>query len=169
MGADISDYEFRAAYEAGVAAVSERFGVICFTKDWSNPLMWAHYADKHRGVCLGFDIDDELLHEINYVSGKLLPIVNMDLDGGGLTERFVEEILFTKHEYWRYEDEVRVYVPLEKIDQSTGFYFTSFAKNMVLKEVIIGARSQLIPIKLSEGLAHVSDRVSVFKAKSNFR
>ena len=35
-------------------------GVICFGASWASPVMWAHYADKHFGVALGFDVADAL-------------------------------------------------------------------------------------------------------------
>src|ERR1700734_1370486 len=39
----------------------ETIGVICFGANWASPVMWAHYADKHAGVALGFDVPDALL------------------------------------------------------------------------------------------------------------
>ncbi len=30
-------------------------GICCFTKNATSNLMWSHYADSHRGVCLEFD------------------------------------------------------------------------------------------------------------------
>ncbi len=30
-------------------------GILAFTEDHNNPLMWAHYADQHRGVVVEFD------------------------------------------------------------------------------------------------------------------
>jgi hypothetical protein len=32
----------------------DRAGVACFSALPDDLLMWAHYADKHRGVCLKF-------------------------------------------------------------------------------------------------------------------
>ena len=32
--------------------------VACFTYDYSNSSMWAHYGDGHKGVCLVFEADD---------------------------------------------------------------------------------------------------------------
>ncbi len=32
-------------------------GVLCLTEDSGNTLMWAHYADCHRGVTIGFDAE----------------------------------------------------------------------------------------------------------------
>src|SRR5262245_8592898 len=28
-------------------------GVVCFSEDWLDPVLWGHYAEKHRGVALG--------------------------------------------------------------------------------------------------------------------
>lgn len=41
--------------------IKDRFQVTCFSgarqEGWNNEMMWAHYADKQRGVCLEFDTD----------------------------------------------------------------------------------------------------------------
>ncbi len=34
------------------------YGVACFSKSCNIPKMWAHYADRNRGVCLKFDLDE---------------------------------------------------------------------------------------------------------------
>ncbi|NKK82626.1 DUF2971 domain-containing protein [Rhizobium leguminosarum bv. viciae] len=34
------------------------FGLLCMSTTWQEPLLWSHYADKHKGMCLGFDVDD---------------------------------------------------------------------------------------------------------------
>ena len=36
---------------------SATIGALCFSTNWSNPLLGSHYAEKHNGICLGFDID----------------------------------------------------------------------------------------------------------------
>lgn len=33
-------------------------GIICFSEDGSSSTMWAHYADKHRGICLEFSLPE---------------------------------------------------------------------------------------------------------------
>jgi hypothetical protein len=44
------------------AAVNASQGLLCFGADWSSSVMWSHYADKHKGICLGFDVRRSLLH-----------------------------------------------------------------------------------------------------------
>ena len=31
-------------------------GVCCFSAVINNPLLWSHYADQHRGVCIGYSL-----------------------------------------------------------------------------------------------------------------
>src|SRR6267142_5073888 len=38
------------------AAMARRFGVLCFSEVKTDVLQWAHYAEYHRGICLGFDV-----------------------------------------------------------------------------------------------------------------
>src|SRR5690606_10306833 len=32
-------------------------GVCCFSASFSSPLLWSHYSDQHRGLCIGYDLD----------------------------------------------------------------------------------------------------------------
>lgn len=65
------DFEFRNAVETGKQGIAEIAGIICFSANWKNPVQWAHYADKHTGLCLGFDIPDEHLEKILYVKERV--------------------------------------------------------------------------------------------------
>src|SRR5437762_4637776 len=46
-------------------------GLLCFSRDWESPVIWSHYADKHRGICLGFELSDKLVEEVKYVEDRL--------------------------------------------------------------------------------------------------
>lgn|SRR6185437_15818132 len=28
-------------------------GMLCFSKDWTSPALWAHYSCRHEGLCAG--------------------------------------------------------------------------------------------------------------------
>lgn len=32
-------------------------GVCCFSTSYSNPLLWSHYGDQHKGLCIGYKLD----------------------------------------------------------------------------------------------------------------
>ena len=62
------------AEEAINAHSAAEYGAMCLSKNCTDPLLWAHYADKHRGMCLGFDIPDDphVVHSVNYVDEREL-------------------------------------------------------------------------------------------------
>ena len=36
--------------------LGNQIGLICMSEVWDHPLLWGHYANKHQGLCLGFDV-----------------------------------------------------------------------------------------------------------------
>lgn len=92
-------------------------GVACFSKHHENLLMWSQYAGHGKGFCLKFDtnalkesLDEKLLLDkeilpVTY-SAKLPNIVKAWEDG---SDRAYLEFFSHKSEYWRYEDEWRIF------------------------------------------------------------
>lgn len=81
-------------------------GVSCFSKNNSSILMWSHYSDNHKGVCLKFNTSDKAFFE-NYHSVKYVekfPSTNEIFD----TNSSHNFLFFTKSEEWNYEQEVRL-------------------------------------------------------------
>ena len=68
---ELSDRGMRRAYRAFAREMAEKFGVICFSRSWHNPVLWSHYAEKHKGVCFGFDIPDDVLLPVRYTGARL--------------------------------------------------------------------------------------------------
>ena len=67
--------ELNAPFELWAIAQPDRrlrqaFGLLCFSLDWHNPLLWGHYADRHRGLPLGFDVDEQILKPVSYVKTR---------------------------------------------------------------------------------------------------
>lgn len=86
--------------------VMNRSGVKCFTPNNANILMWSHYTNSHKGICLEFDtlVDPEFFVypiKVNY-SENYPNLCFMD-------KSFTTEVLRTKSKDWEYEDEVRIY------------------------------------------------------------
>jgi hypothetical protein len=48
-------YHNAEALPDAVRKTMQMSGIVCFSRVPSHILMWSHYADKHQGVCLGFD------------------------------------------------------------------------------------------------------------------
>ncbi len=98
----------------GIAAstldVISRIGVWCLTESNVDVTMWAHYAENHKGLCLGLSISREASPErVSYVAEA--PIVNFSelLDDKQDDNEY--KWIFSKHHDWRNEKEWRVVVP----------------------------------------------------------
>src|SRR5260221_8529019 len=51
---DLSNPAIRQWLVGERSKIGKSFGLLCFSKQWQNFLLWTHYAEGHRGLCLGF-------------------------------------------------------------------------------------------------------------------
>lgn len=149
-----------------LAELNEGKGWICFSRKWSNPIIWAHYAEQHHGLCLGFDVPDEFCTAVRYVEERE-PFPDFD----ALTEpeklAAVNRMLFTKFNQWGYEDEIRVPVRLDpSTETERGHYFQDFDDNLRLVEIIVGIRSATCRREIELALGG-AEGVEIIKAESS--
>ena len=143
LAVDVSDAVHRAAFEDIKTELNKSKGLICFSANWSNPVLWGHYADKHTGVALGFEIADRLPVQAIYSKEPIkIPI---DPASGKLVldQPQRDQLIRTKFWDWNYEDEWRIFVGLDHSTIENGMYFISFSPEMRLAEVILGPRCTL--------------------------
>jgi hypothetical protein len=153
--------ELRAALQEYKEEMSGRFGLICFCENWYNPLLWSHYADKHRGICLGFDVDDHRLKAVRYVEER--PDLQMPL-----TNESANELLFTKYREWQYEQEWRSWFQLD--ERKEGHYFYPFDGFVQLSEVIAGPLCTVTKERINQALRdYAAKSVAIMKARLAFR
>jgi hypothetical protein len=56
--ADMRDANARKAFRRFKDQVSAKFGLVCFSRSWRNPLLWSHYADRHRGAAIQVELKE---------------------------------------------------------------------------------------------------------------
>lgn len=99
-------------------------GVFCSTTDNNNLLMWAHYADHHRGAVIEYspnvEKDSAFLasRPVHYSQERPLPYKDASAMVAGLQRNLdetirdiVDRLVFTKSSHWSYEQEYRLFVP----------------------------------------------------------
>lgn len=143
-------------------------GFLCFGANWSSPVMWAHYAQKHTGVALGFDVPDELATKIDYSDEKIQVPFGSHLPNHGLSAELLMRIQSTKSTDWGYEREYRVQAPLIDKDPSTGLYYIDFDAKLQLREVILGHRCSWTIAKAKDLVGTVTQPVRVCQARPAF-
>jgi hypothetical protein len=135
----------------------------CFSRDYSSPIMWSHYADIHKGMVVGYEyIGNKKVIEVKYRNAmRKFPKKPVNLG------EYLAEIKFKK---WDYEEESRILFSTKDIKPSYNnqvFYY--FIKNneygFAVKEVIYGFNSDVIKIKKLHGL--LDKRIAQFKSELN--
>ena len=163
LSVEFSNKEVRKAFKKLKLCLAEKYGLLCFSENWTNTVQWAHYADNHKGLCLGFDLLDNKLIKVSYVDGRLgRPITNEDINID-----LIYKVLSTKHSDWKHEEERRIFVSKEV--KSNGFYFDNFSKALELKEIIIGARSEITPDCITKILGDNKPDVEIFTVREAFK
>lgn len=141
LGADLREKEARRLFSETRRTLARRYGILCFSRSWRSPLMWSHYASKHAGVCLGFEVPKDKIGKIHYDARRIVDVVSkIRTETIEVKEALMKRLLFTKYEEWKYERELRVYVDLNDKDQDSGHYFADFGKDLRLRSVIFGPR-----------------------------
>ena len=103
-------------------------------------MLWSHYAERHLGASLGFDVADEDLRLVDYTAERLeLPRA----DGEPVKPEVVDRLIVTKYPDWNCEQEARVVVPLHGLVREGVQWFRPFDDRLVLREQRLGARCTL--------------------------
>jgi hypothetical protein len=113
-----ADYYFRSVasrVKETLYSQMGRIGVLSLAQSWNCPLMWSHYGDQHKGICLGFDtshVSDLTPKKVNYEGQRCIncsDLIGHFIDGNTeALERIKETFFFTKAKEWKYEREWRV-------------------------------------------------------------
>jgi hypothetical protein len=144
--------------------IHDAYGILCFSAGWSNPVLWSHYADRHSGICLGFDVPSQSLMQVQYTDKR------DDLTPGLIRRSDVHCVLLRrKYHDWQYEREWRMILPLNALVERDGMFFKKFDSTLRLREIFVGPMGSDTPSQLRSGLHPIIQGVSFIKARMAFR
>ncbi len=156
--------------------LSDTLRITCFSEEYDNILMWSHYANKHDGICIAYDFKKSIElqtlalpirydnkrpiiseNEVEYNNQE--PIINRT----SLTKLLIDSLL-VKSDSWKYENEWRVILPKEKLnddnlfsDSIVSIYFGVKVSDEIIKDTIkVIKESNHSPIKLYKMKMHDS-------------
>lgn len=137
--------EADALVEEFTTSVNDFTGVICYSGSATQPVLWAHYANRHQG----------LVFEVNHPVGSTSPCKIQYTDKrpalhayqhpNSAQERkdyvmpLIEQLRTQKSPGWSYEDEYRTFFNLAKRTAINGHFFTPI-RDGFLKRVILGMK-----------------------------
>ncbi|RYE12545.1 MAG: DUF2971 domain-containing protein, partial [Sphingobacteriaceae bacterium] len=110
----------------GMQAELENRGISCFSRNHDNMLMWAHYADSQRGICIGYNLlllyiclrelsTESMVVPVEYKE-KLEPI-----NYWKHSRKAIIGWLNTKSKIWEYEQEIRIMINFLEFDSSQKY------------------------------------------------
>ena len=120
-----------------ITSFRKKCSVLCFSEICDSSLMWSHYSDSHRGLCVQFDAtilkgSGFQVFEVKYT--KNYPVFNPYREITSTDNIFIEKISLTKSHDWSYEKEHRAIFPLRK----NGY--VSFNPESVVR-IILGCKT----------------------------
>ncbi|PVX29071.1 hypothetical protein DD559_06760 [Sphingomonas pokkalii] len=108
-------------------------GVLSFGTTWNSPLMWSHYADQHKGICLEYSttaMPHPDLKPVNYNAGRAINASDLfawKVRGDeAARSRVCETYFYAKAPHWKYEREwrdIRDKVGVGSSYEISGVYF----------------------------------------------
>lgn len=88
--------------------IDDKLGIICFSKEIYNVLLWSHYAAKHNGFALELELEEKRLARMNYSLIAPEVIHTEDCPRDSYYQIAINSILKTKAIDWAYEKEWRL-------------------------------------------------------------
>lgn len=115
----------------------DKIGISCGSLNPTCPLMWGHYGNNHRGVCIRYEFESDISYDKNVsldilkvkYSDAPIDIFNYSIEE---LEQLKFEILANKYSKWEYENEIRI------IKQGQGLLKINKEN---ISELIFGCRS----------------------------
>lgn len=175
FAANCADSDTQIKLEKFKNEVNEKYGIVCFSQHYGDPVLWSHYADRHRGVALVFEIPDDAAIPISYQPERFTLNVNAGIQRGSFQAFDLNQLISTKFSSWNYEKEVRMMCRLSdhfcQIDsKGKKIYFESLRLEsfgmdaLRLTGLIRGARCDLNAADIASELLAV-DTVQVQDAR----
>ncbi|MBB4232634.1 DUF2971 domain-containing protein [Rhizobium mongolense] len=164
LGWNLRGRETRERLKKWKSERNDEFGILCMSHKWSHPLLWAHYAEKHKGMALGFDVpESDVFLKIKYCRRRVAAPA-----GRNLVERDLDGLLLTKFTAWKYETEYRCFCSLKGSIRDGEHFFEPFSDTLKLKEVIVGDQATISRQGLADALGAFGDGIVSFKARPAF-
>lgn len=105
-------------------SIKNKHAIICMSTAIDQPLLWSHYADKHRGIVMAFNFpQNNSLIEVTYGLDRVIIKSGIDSEPGPVLSDKLQQLLAHKYEDWAYEKEYRFIVSVSPASMDDGHYW----------------------------------------------
>lgn len=149
LAMSLSDKVSRSVLQESKKKINERLRILCLSKSWKSPLLWGHYADKHRGIALEIEVPSSSAHRITYERDRKSIDTDALLsrkDDSAKQEMF--KLYTTKYSQWSYEEEYRVQFIKEEFYTKGGLDFVCFNNELAITGLVLGPLNKTLKAKI---------------------
>ena len=142
--------------------------ILSLSQTYDNPVLWAHYAENHSGVCIGVDENEiettlaDLNLEWRKISVKYLATTIASSGSYGDIDETFWSSISVKHPKWKYEEEIRYVVTKKSEEKGFPVFFAR-----AIKEIILGIKST-VDFKIAEYIRDCTFKLSLSEDRSWF-
>lgn len=148
-----------------------------FSRNNQNLLMWSHYANSHRGICVGFDRHNDYFGRaiaIKYRRHRT-SLNGINLSDFGSTEDITKQICLEKSIDWAYEEEERLFLSDVKqctlsqgLDDNGHEIILNTYPRDAIKSVFVGMNAQKETlINVHHIVSKLNQEIDIYFAKKN--
>lgn len=149
--------------------MASKIGILCFCENWKNPLLWSHYANRHKGVALKFEINDEIALPVRYRKNRFeIDLLAKKYHKQPVSKKETEGIWLTKYISWNYEEEIRVICSHDDCFEKDGLLFHPLNEEISLLGLILGPLCNLTINSIKEKVPK-GHKIEIIKSRLAFR
>lgn len=103
--------DFFIPYRKTIDEYFEKVGVLSLCEENTNLVMWSHYSDNHRGYCIEYELNSNIINKLNFENDDEVFLMEIEyednpIDFLSLPSNF-QFYLRRKSNLWKYENEFR--------------------------------------------------------------
>ena len=143
-------FEITVTDESGNIRYIDNLHILSLTNSYQNNLIWSHYTDSHKGICLTVKVPADCVYPICYVKERVKENTNLDeliaknikWRKKNLKKPFSllsndKKVAYIKNRKWEYENEYRII--FNKYDESGLIYENGkWYMSVKIKNVYLG-------------------------------
>lgn len=103
--------DFFIPFQKDIDEYFKKVGILSLCKENTNLVMWSHYADNHKGYCVEYNLNSNIINQLNFENEDEVFLMKVEyedtpLDFLSLPSNF-QFYLRRKSKLWEYENEFR--------------------------------------------------------------
>lgn len=139
LAMSLEDKASRVVMKETKEKINKILRILCCSKYWDSPLLWGHYADKHKGIALELEVPRSLAQKVKYSKNRTaidLRALMKKADNSAKLEML--EMYMTKYDQWSYENEYRIKFMKSECVTKGKFDFIHLNSDIKITGLVLG-------------------------------